>query len=69
MLIACAHAPVMPTCPPSPVRVVIERCLTQQPPEPPQISDDPAINAARQSEAYDALALWVYLYAWPNCKE
>lgn len=70
-LTCCAHRPPRSqAAEPAPRTITVTlRCLTQAPPEPPRYDSDPAIARAQQEQAYDALALWAYLYAWPSCRE
>ena len=67
----CGHrAPRPQAVEPAPRTVTVTlRCLTQEPPKPPRYDSDPAIARAQLEQAYDALALYVYLYAWPSCRE
>lgn len=69
--LGCSHHLPRPQArEPAPRTITVTlRCLTQAPPEPPQYDSDPAIARAQLEQAYDALALWAYLYAWPSCRE
>lgn len=69
--LACCSRPA-PTCPvpPAPRTITVTLpCLTIPPPVHPELAGDPAIDRARLEQAYDALRLWVELYAWPLCRE
>lgn len=65
--LGCAHRPPRPqAAEPAPRTVTVTlRCLAQEPPKPlPSTATD-----AQLAQGYEALRRWVWLYAWPSCRE